>query len=114
MGADSSQTASQGDSTTITEGAQAFHRLTGFQRDLLVAIAGFEHPSGQDIKTKLEARTGNEITHGRLYPNLDTLVTEGFVEKGEIDRRTNYYAIAETGRDALTQYAEWIETRADR
>ncbi len=29
--------------------------LTGFQRDLLYVIAGFDQPSGQEIKAELEA-----------------------------------------------------------
>jgi DNA-binding PadR family transcriptional regulator len=33
------------------------------------------------------------IHHGRLYPNLDTLVDKGLVEKGQKDRRTNVYSI---------------------
>lgn len=73
--------------------------LTGFQRDLLYVIAGADHPSGQDLKT--------EINHGRLYPYLDTLVTTGLVEKGELDRRTNYYAITATGKEAIHQRREW-------
>jgi DNA-binding PadR family transcriptional regulator len=83
------------------------HQLTGFQRDLLYVISGLDRPSGQDIKERLESRTGREITHGRLYPNLDVLVTNEFVEKGEIDRRTNYYAATDYGVDALRQYHEW-------
>ena len=83
------------------------HQLTGFQRDLLYVIAGLERPSGQDIKERLEARSGRDITHGRLYPNLDVLVTNEFVEKGEIDRRTNYYAATDYGLDALQSYHEW-------
>lgn len=84
------------------------HSLTGFQRDLLTVIAGHTKPSGQDIKTDLEAHLG-DINHGRLYPNLDTLVDMNLVEKGAIDRRTNYYTISEAGRKALVEYADWRE-----
>ncbi|MWG34518.1 helix-turn-helix transcriptional regulator [Halomarina oriensis] len=83
------------------------HQLTGFQRDLLYCIAGLDRPSGQSIKEKLEGRSDRQITHGRLYPNLDTLVETGVVTKGEIDRRTNYYAISEAGVEALEAYHEW-------
>ncbi len=64
--------------------------LTGFQRDLLYVIAGFDRPSGQDIKEEIEGYYSSEINHGRLYPNLDTLVNTSLVEKGQLDRRTNY------------------------
>ncbi|WP_224450489.1 PadR family transcriptional regulator [Haloprofundus salilacus] len=81
--------------------------LSGFQRDLLYVIAGFDQPSGQDVKNELEEYVDGEINHGRLYPNLDTLVNKEYVEKGPLDRRTNYYAVTEKGRDALRDRRRW-------
>lgn len=81
--------------------------LTGFQRDLLYVIAGFDRPSGQDIKEEIEGYYSNEINHGRLYPNLDTLVNKGLVEKGQLDRRTNYYTITADGEQAIVERQEW-------
>jgi len=69
------------------------HVLTGFQRDLLFTIAGLDEPHGLAIKDELEEYYEKEIHHGRLYPNLDTLVDKGLVDKGEFDHRTNYYAL---------------------
>ena len=51
--------------------------LTGFQRDLLTVTAGIEEPHGLAIKDELEKYYESEIYHGRLYPNLDTLVEKG-------------------------------------
>jgi DNA-binding PadR family transcriptional regulator len=85
-------------------------QLTGFQRDLMYVIAALSQPSGQTIKERLEDELGVETTHGRLYPNLDTLVNEGFVERGSLDRRTNYYVLSDAGRQALLERREW-ETR---
>jgi len=81
--------------------------LTGFQRDLLYVIEGADRPSGQDIKEEIETYYSSDINHGRLYPNLDTLVNKELVEKGELDRRTNYYAISDRGRQAIEQRREW-------
>lgn len=80
--------------------------LTSFQRDLLYVISGAERPSGQEVKTELQSSM-EEITHGRLYPNLDTLVERGYVEKGESDRRTNFYELTEKGRAGLRDRREW-------
>ncbi|SFR36599.1 PadR family transcriptional regulator [Halogeometricum limi] len=80
--------------------------LTGFQRDLLYVIAGSDRPSGQEIKERIGRDVG-EVNHGRLYPNLDALVEDGLVDKGQQDRRTNYYTISETGRQAIEQRREW-------
>ena len=85
------------------------HDLTGFQRDLLTVIAGLDDPHGLAIKDELEKYYETEIHHGRLYPNLDTLVDKGLVEKGELDRRTNYYALTQRGKREIEARREWEE-----
>ncbi|WP_318570752.1 PadR family transcriptional regulator [Salinigranum marinum] len=86
--------------------------LTGFQRDLLYAISSQSKPSGQEIKEVLE-RDVEEVRHGRLYPNLDTLVDQEYVEKGQLDRRTNYYEITEKGEKLLRERREWENDRVE-
>ncbi|ELY71509.1 PadR family transcriptional regulator [Natrinema versiforme] len=81
--------------------------LTGFQRDLLYVIAGADQPSGQDVKDEVETYYNSEINHGRLYPNLDTLVNKDLVEKGQLDRRTNYYEISDRGQQTIEERREW-------
>ena len=83
------------------------HDLTGFQRDLLYTIAGMDEPHGLAIKDQLEDYYGKEIHHGRLYPNLDTLVEKGLVDKGEVDRRTNYYALTSRGHREIEARRGW-------
>ena len=85
--------------------------LTGFQRDLLYVVSGMDHASGRAIMEELEADTGQEITRGRLYPNLDALVTEGLIRKGQVDRRTNYYSLSEAGWEALRDRRAWENRR---
>jgi len=83
------------------------HDLTGFQRDLLYMIAGLGKPHGLAIKDELEDYYEKEIHHGRLYPNLDTLVDKGLVEKGDKDRRTNFYTLTRRGRREIEDRREW-------
>lgn len=83
------------------------HDLTGFQRDLLYVIAGLDEPHGLAIKEELERYYESEVNHGRLYPNLDTVVEKGLVEKGELDRRTNVYTLTRRGRRELDARKEW-------
>lgn len=85
--------------------------LTGFQRDLLYVVSGMDHASGRAIMEELEADTGQEITRGRLYPNLDALVTEGLIRKGQVDRRTNYYSLSDAGWEALRDRRAWENRR---
>lgn len=81
--------------------------LTGFQRDLLYVIAGLDDPHGLALKDELEDYYAKEVHHGRLYPNLDTLVDKGLVKKGQHDCRTNVYTLTRRGRDELTARREW-------
>lgn len=83
------------------------HDLTAFQRDLLYIIAGADHPSGQDVKDGLDQYYNSDINHGRLYPNLDTVVEKGFVEKGQIDDRSNYYEITDSGLQRIKEHWKW-------
>ncbi|AGB32971.1 transcriptional regulator PadR family protein [Natrinema pellirubrum DSM 15624] len=88
-------------------------QLTGFQRDLLYVIAGKDRPSGQAILDDINDYIEQPVTHGRLYPNLDTLVEKDLVEKGQLDRRTNYYALTPKGRRALQRRQEWVDQYVD-
>lgn len=81
--------------------------LTAFQRDVLYTIAGQDEPHGLAIKDELEEYYETEIHHGRLYPNLDEVVDKGLVEKGELDKRTNYYTITARGQRELEARREW-------
>jgi DNA-binding PadR family transcriptional regulator len=83
------------------------HDLTRFQRDLLYVIAGLDEPHGLAIKDELESYYETEIHHGRLYPNLDTLVDLGLVEKGKKDKRTNYYTLTRRGTREIEARQEW-------
>ncbi|MCU4743949.1 PadR family transcriptional regulator [Halobacteria archaeon AArc-m2/3/4] len=81
--------------------------LTGFQRDLLYVSAGLDEPHGLAIKDELDDYYESEIHHGRLYPNLDTLVDKGLLEKGEADRRTNVYSVTRRGRREIEARRDW-------
>lgn len=81
--------------------------LSAFQRDLLYVINKLERPSGQAVKEELEIYYEQSVTAGRLYSNLDTLVENGYIEKGAANRRTNYYELTETATTALAQRRQW-------
>ena len=84
--------------------------LTAFQRDLLYVTVGLENgspPHGLAIKESLEADYTAEINHGRLYPNLDTLVDKGLIEKTAIDKRTNGYSVTKRGQREMEARREW-------
>ena len=93
--------------------------LTAFQQNILVILA--EEPMyGLAIKRELESYYDAEVNHGRLYPNLDDLVEMDLVEKSELDKRTNQYALTEEGRLAVLDRIDWVlskyvtdEDRAD-
>jgi DNA-binding PadR family transcriptional regulator len=91
---------------TVTENSGSARELTAFQQNILIILS--EEPLyGLAIKRELEEYYGSEVNHGRLYPNLDDLVEMGFVEKSELDKRTNQYSLTEDGREAVLDRLEW-------
>jgi DNA-binding PadR family transcriptional regulator len=84
--------------------------LTAFQQNILTVLA--EEPRyGLAIKRELETYYDSEVNHGRLYPNLDDLVEMGLVEKSELDKRTNQYALTDEGYQALLDQLGWVFTK---
>lgn len=82
--------------------------LTGFQRDILTVIAHEGTPYGLEVKRELErVYSVQDINHGRLYPNIDTLVEKGLVDKSARDKRTNEYEVTTRGRNALSADVSW-------
>lgn len=94
----------------VTDGGQVttpYHDLNRTQRDVLQAVArvdrGDAAPSGQTIAAEYERIFGAELPPGRLYPSLDVLVEAGYVERGQLDGRTNSYELLPAGRAALEE-----------
>ncbi|MWV63422.1 PadR family transcriptional regulator [Halorubrum sp. JWXQ-INN 858] len=95
---------------SVTEVSTAARDLTAFQQNILTILA--EKPRyGLAVKRELEAYYDSEVNHGRLYPNLDDLVEMGFVEKSELDKRTNQYELTADGHDAVLGQIEWVLER---
>lgn len=84
--------------------------LSAFQQQILTILSE-EARYGLAIKDELEEYYGESVNHGRLYPNLDGLVEMGFVEKSELDKRTNEYALTEAGHDAIVNQLSWKVSR---
>ena len=80
--------------------------LTGFERDILRVAYQMDQPSGQAIRRRFQSVHDEDINHGRLYPNLDDLVSYGLVEKGTKDQRTNYYEVTNDGRRLVEKTAQ--------
>jgi DNA-binding PadR family transcriptional regulator len=91
---------------TVAEAGHDGRNLTAFQQNILTILS--EEPMyGLAIKRQLEEYYGDEVNHGRLYPNLDDLVEEGLVEKSQLDKRTNEYALTDAGEGAVLDQLEW-------
>ncbi len=84
-----------------------YANLSAFNRDVLWILANEGEQKGVDIRLTLEEYYDSPVNHGQLYPNLDDLVDADLVDKGEIDGRTNSYALTEAGRRILTQRQAW-------
>jgi DNA-binding PadR family transcriptional regulator len=91
----------------VTDSPGIARELTAFQQNILTILAE-EARYGLAIKRELETYYNSEVNHGRLYPNLDDLVEMGLVEKSELDKRTNEYALTDDGYDAILSQLEWV------
>ena len=72
-----------------------------------------EHPEEQVNQIKQADRDAgpfhpSPMNHGRLYPNLETIVEAGLVKKGEQNDRTNLYTITDDGKEALETRAAYL------
>jgi len=92
---------------TVTESPGIARELTAFQQNILTILAE-EARYGLAIKRELETYYDSEVNHGRLYPNLDDLVEMGLVEKSELDKRTNEYALTDEGYEAVLDQLGWM------
>ena len=90
------------------DGGVRWFDLNASKRDLLVEIYQMDQPSGQDIRDRMEAEHGEDVKHGRLYPNLDDLVDYGLIDKGEQNLRSNYYQITNDGRRLVEDTARYF------
>lgn len=79
------------------------NELTRFQYDLLAVLHAHGAEYGLGILDELEERSSEEISHPRLYTNLNDLVDAGLVGKSERDKRTNEYALTQQGRMVLRE-----------
>jgi Transcriptional regulator PadR-like family. len=83
--------------------------LTRFQQDIIRILAAERELIGLEIKDELQQERGEEVNHGRLYPNIDDLVGAGYVDKFEIDKRTNGHKLTDEGKQLARRLAEqWL------
>lgn len=96
------------DMAETASGGRPLSTLSGFQRDLLVAIEQMDSPAGLEIMDRINSEYEGSVRHGRLYPNLDDLADQGLVEKSEADGRTNAYVVTDRGMERLRSHREWV------
>ena len=83
------------------------HDLSAIQRDLVYIISGLNEPHGLAIKDELDTYYETDVNPGRLYPNLDTLVDKGLVDKSQVDKRTNAYTLTPRAKREIEARDEW-------
>lgn len=105
---DETTDAGRGARTTLEESASdKLAHLTAFQRDLLHALDRCGPSKGLTVKRAVGEYYGEEVNHGRLYPNLDALADADLIAKREVDGRTNEYALTDAGEQALAAREAW-------
>jgi DNA-binding PadR family transcriptional regulator len=79
--------------------------LTGFKRDLLRVLAELEDPNGLELEAALTPYYPN-LTHARVYQNLDQLADQGLITKRSVDDRQNAYSLTADGETQLEAAAD--------
>lgn len=85
-----------------------YHSLTGFYREILAITIGSVGLSGAQIQERLEPICGDSVNNSRLYPALDALVEENYLEKIKVNGRRNEYTVTEKGKHAVFAYRDWL------
>jgi Fe2+ or Zn2+ uptake regulation protein len=101
----------------VADGGVRWLDLTEIQQQIVKAVIEIEtevgdKPYGVAIKHILEERYGEEISNYHVYPNLNTLVEMGVIEKGQIDQRTNSYESTALARQMVAGEAEHMASLA--
>ncbi len=100
------------ESKLLADGGTTWVDLSGFQRDILEAIAHIETTGeesyGLAIEEELEQRY-RDVLRSRLYQNLDSLIDLGLVERTKLNGRTNSYTLT---AEAVRMLEESIHRRA--
>ncbi|RZH66522.1 helix-turn-helix transcriptional regulator [Natrinema altunense] len=97
----------------VADGGTQWGELSGFQRDVLEAIARLDSADEQSYGLAIEEDLEDhydEVFHGRLYQNLDSLIDKGLVERSELDGRTNSYTLT---TEAVAMLEESVYRRGD-
>lgn len=85
----------------------ALANLTAFQRDLLHVAADIGPAKGLEIRDQLEVDRDERVNHGRLYPNLDQMVSASLLSIEHPDRRSNLYEVTDRGRREIEAHHDW-------
>ena len=79
--------------------------LTGFKRDLLRVLAELDSPNGLELEAELQSLYP-DLTHARVYQNLDQLADDGLITKQSVTDRENAYTLASSGEAHLQAAAD--------
>ena len=79
--------------------------LTGFKRSLLRVLAELDAPNGLELEAALKAAYPN-LTHARVYQNLDQLADQGLIIKSSVTDRENAYRLTDDGEAHLQAAAD--------
>lgn len=89
-----------------------WYQCTGFQRDILLAIASHDHlghePYGLAIHEWLTTRYPQSVNSSRVYTNLDDLYERGLIKRDQLSKRKNAYRLTEAGKECLAAHGRLV------
>ncbi|MFT4883244.1 MAG: DNA-binding PadR family transcriptional regulator [Natronomonas sp.] len=84
---------------------------SGLRRDICVLLYG-EERRAQSLKSALEARYDRRVKPDRFYGALESLESNGYVEK-HVEGLEDVYSLTDAGAESIERQFEWMEERIE-
>lgn len=85
---------------------------SGLRRDVCIAVAALDRPTGNDVKRALEDHYDEAVDAATFRGALSDLVRDGYLER-EQDGVHDRFTLTDVGERTLRDHASWLEDALD-
>lgn len=86
--------------------------LNAIQRDMMYIINGLDKPTGLQIQAELESYYEKDVPQGRIFPNIDVLVSMEYVDRVSPSRNIRH-ELTNDGRELINSRSSWTHKRKE-
>jgi DNA-binding PadR family transcriptional regulator len=85
---------------------------SGLRRDICIAVAGLDEPTGRRVKREVESKYEATVRPKTYIGAMNALVDAGFLVETP-DGIHERYALTDAGRERLDEQFEWLAERVE-